>query len=228
MFDAKSLQAFFNDQLNQLTTVPDELVPYTVDAKSNTQMHDPWWLAERIVVSLIEDTTLESELVELLQLLHTAVSGDAFVEHVFDIVQQVIDVMSHAFKNVALKNAFNIQNALVTVYYLVVFLVCCAFGHYDHQQNSENAENSENAKNAEDAEASTGSNNAPAAETQASPQPHPVLVTLQAHEGSIVKLATMVNKLLLNNEVYEFIDECSHSTILPKPCRLFGGCSGNV
>lgn len=228
MFDAKSLQAFFNDQLNRLTTVPEELVPYTVDAKSNTQMHDPWWLAERIVVSLIVDTTLENELVALLQLLHTAVTGDAFVEHVFDIVQQVIDVMSHAFKHVALKNAFNIQNALVTVYYLVVFLVCCALGHHDHQQRQSGENATDNATDAENAtDASTGDDNAPT-ETQASTPPHPVLATLQAHEGSIVKLATMVNKLLLNNEVYEFIDECSHSTVLPKACRLFGGCAGNV
>lgn len=211
MFDAQSLKAFFTDQLQSLTTIPSELAPYT-DADS-ARANDPWWLAERIVVSVIEDTTLETELVQLLQLLHTAATGESFVEHVFDIVQQLIDVMSHAFKNVALKNAFNIKNALVTVYYLVVFLLCCALGHHGSEKEATDNDNEER-KDDQPAETSRSA-------------PHPVLTTLQAHESAIVKLATMVNKLLLNNEVYEFIDECTHSK-LPTPCRLFGGCAGSV
>ena len=146
----------------QLTPVP----------KPTTQT--PWWLAERIVVSAFEDEALEADVVALLDLIRTAITEKAVLGNIFDIAERLFDVVTAVLAAPQLKNLFTEANALVTVYFTTVFVVCCAFGGRD-----------EDGDGVDDGEA--------------------MIASIREHEGVWVRLARLATKLLLNQQVYEFV-----------------------
>lgn len=170
------LTPFLAKHLPKLTDVPADLAPYvhTADASTEADAQTPWWLAERIVVSAFEDAALEADVVALLDLIRTAITEQAVLGNIFDIADRLFDVVTAVLAAPKLKNLFTEANALVTVYFTTVFVVCCAFGGRD-----------EDGDGVDDGEA--------------------MVASIREHEDVWVRLARLATKLMLNQQVYEFV-----------------------
>ena len=166
--DLQNTKEWLNNHLQKIVHIPESLVEHLKNAPQDNE-HEPWWLAECIVKSTMNDEKAEGNIITLLQTIEQSVQNDTFMENLFEIVENVIDIMSCAFKTPLLKNSFHKDNAFITVYYVVVFVMSCALG--------EDREDSE------------------------------ILDIIRHYESIILSLASMANKLLLNNEVYEFVAE---------------------
>jgi len=178
------LAPFLAKHLERLADVPADLAPYvhTADASAEADAQSPWWLAERIVVSALEDPALEADVTALLGLVREALRADAGVlPRIFDIADRLFDVVAAVLAAPRLKNLFTEANALVTVYFTIVFVACCALGGRD-----------EDGDGVDDAEAA--------------------VAAIRAHEGVWVRLARLATKLLLNRQVYEFVAEARDRT----------------
>jgi hypothetical protein len=121
-----TMKTWFEEHLQHLVYIPDDLQKH-LQAKPISQ-NDPWWLAEAIVISALDDQELESDVLELMQIMEHGVQQDSFLHHVFDIVERLIDVMTQSFQQTSLKNAFTIDNAFITLFYVVQFTLSCALG----------------------------------------------------------------------------------------------------
>ena len=141
----------------------------------------PWWLAERVVDKLLEDCRTEAALMKLFDRSQTAMKQNNYLAHSLDIVDQTVDLMSYAFQDGNLKNAFHKNNALPTVYYVMVFLTGCScytsLSECDGHCPLDNAHRTA----------------------------HCTLVELGI---LLMQVAKVVTKLLLNQEIYEFVNEC--------------------
>ena len=87
----------------------------------------------------------------------------------------MMDIVSYGLKTPALKNTFNKDNALVTMYYVIMLLIICAIG--------EDRDDSE------------------------------ILAFVQEYEKIMLAVASMSSKLLVNNDVYEFIMDTTQSCL---------------
>ena len=172
--EIRNTKDWLDSHLGNIAYVPDDLIKHTAHTSEQDNNH-PWWLSEKIVRVAIEDKDMESKIVLLMQTIQQSVQNNTFLENSFEMIENVIDVMSCAFKTPALKNAFNKDNALVTVYYVVIFIMSCALGG-DRKDNE-------------------------------------ILETIREYEKLILSLASMANKLLLNNEVYEFVVETAETCL---------------
>lgn len=157
-----------------------------------------WWLAERIILHVLEDDIFEQEVVALMRCVREALAADSMMIHAFDVVEQVVDVMSYAFQNVTLKNAFDQDNALPTVYYMLLFVMCCAW-----DAGGENGDDDDN-ETAEPAET-----------------PPPYIKHIRTYEPTLARIAVVVHKLLLNQEVFAFVRRCGECGC-SGPCGTFG------
>lgn len=175
----RQAKVFFDAHVHEIVNVPTTMPTGTTvsapSAAAEQSAAAQWWLAEQIVTHALEDPELEDKAVHLLNTVREAVDQDAFVVHAFGIVDQVMDIMTHAFRDPALKNAFDTENALVTVYYTLMFVMCSAYGSHASR------------------DACSGS----------------VADIIQEHEPFVLCVASLVHKLLVNREVYEFVEECA-------------------
>ena len=162
-----TMKTWFEDHLQHIAYIPDDLQKH-LQTKPISQ-NDPWWLAEAIVISALDDQTLENDVLELMQIMEDGVQQDSFLHHVFDIVERLMDIMTQSFRNPSLKNAFTVDNAFITLFYVVQFTLSCALG--EDRGKSE------------------------------------VLDVLKQYEKILLSLASMASKLLLNNDVYEFVSD---------------------
>lgn len=169
----------------KLAAVPKELIPYvnTVDA-INTDETSPWWLAERIIVSAFEDASLEANILELLDLIRKAIDENDVLSYIFDIADSLFDIVTTVLTASTLKNMFNEDNALITVYYTTVFIVCCAFSGRD-----------KNGDGVDDGEA--------------------MVQSIHKYDEIWVRLARLATKLLLNQQVYEFVSDVRDTKCAP-------------
>ena len=154
--------------------VPDDLKDH-IRASTDEDHSDPWWLAEAIVKTAVDDEEAEGAVLQLLQTVEASVQKKALMENMCEIVEHMMDVVSYGLKIPALKNTFSKDNALVTVYYVLVFVMSCAIG-----------------ESRDDCE---------------------VLSTVRSYEKIIIAVASMASKLLVNNEVYEFIVETAETCL---------------
>jgi len=160
-----------------------------------------WWLAERIILHVLEDDTFEHEVVELMRCVQKALAAESLMTNAFDIVEQVVDVMSYAFQNVTLKNAFDQDNALPTVYYMLLFVMCCA-----SDSSSDN----------------DGDNGSDKIATQPSYISH-----IRTYEPILARIAVVVHKLLLNQEIFAFVRRCGECSC-SGPCGAYGTTGTSV
>lgn len=191
-FTATTLRQFFVTHLPTITQqcpVPEALkTPHqALDHAASTGTLTPWWLAERILLHALKDATLEKEVVELMTSVQRAVAEEDWWSHAFDIVDQVMDVMTYAFQNVTLMNAFDADNALATVYYMLVFVVCCAGG--------------------DGGEGDDGGEDTPTSEAESTTDPTSSSITtlLHTYSPALMRIASVVHKLLMNREVFTFV-----------------------
>jgi hypothetical protein len=126
---------FLQTNLPKLTTVPDDLKDYVHTANADVPSQSPWWLAERIVVSSLSLPQLEQDVVALLECIRKAMTEDDVFTHLFDIADKLFDVMEVVLSEATLKNAFSEENALITVYFTTVFMVCCAYRGQDENND---------------------------------------------------------------------------------------------
>lgn len=205
--------------LTQQFPLPDSLRPHhhtvqTLSAAPTPNGQSPnsssptteltsWWLAERILLHVLEDETFEQEVIELVRCVRQALAADSWMTHAFDVVEQVVDVMTYAFQNVTLKNAFDQDNALPTVYYMLLFVVCCACGE-------------EGAGAGETGSGDGGDD----VDGPVSPR---FIEHVRVYEPAMARIAVVVHKLLLNQEVFEFVRNCGYGG------RVCGGglCGGD-
>ena len=167
-----SIKKWLNDHLHKMAYVPDHLKAHTASfAGEDNHTYDPWWLAEAIIKTGVDDEEAEGLVLQLLQTIESAVQKQELMGSVCDIVEQTTDLLSFGLRTPTLKNAFNKDNALVTVYYTIVFVMSCAI--------SEDRDD------------------------------HEILSTVRAHESTILAVATMASKLLINNDVHEFVAEAA-------------------
>lgn len=129
------LASFLRTHLPQLTAVPTDLQPYVHTAGTDGAHATPWWLAERIVVSAFEDPSLEADVCTLIDRIRQAVAEQALVAHGFAIAEALFDVVIAVLAAPTLQNLFTEENALLTVYFTTVFVVCCAFGGKDENHD---------------------------------------------------------------------------------------------
>lgn len=120
-----SLREWCIAHIHNMAYVPDELKDH-IESAVDEYHPNPWWLAEAIVKTAVEDQEGEELIVQLLQTVESAVRKKKVMEHVCEIVEQTVDVLSYGLRTPILKNAFNKDNALVTVYYVIVFTMSCA------------------------------------------------------------------------------------------------------
>lgn len=123
----KTIKTWFKKNLEHIAYIPDDLSKH-IATTTLVADKDPWWLAEAIVISALENTELEKNIFELIQILERSIQNDMLLHHMFEIVERVIDVMSYIFQNPTFKNDFTTDNAFVTLYYVVVFIMCCSLG----------------------------------------------------------------------------------------------------
>lgn len=205
-FTATTLRQFFVTHLPTITQqcpVPEALkTPHqALDHAASTGTLTPWWLAERILLHALKDATLENEVVELMTSVQRAVAAEDWWSHAFDIVDQVMDVMTYAFQNVTLMNAFDADNALATVYYMLVFVVCCAGGEGGEDTSTSEAESTDTS-------------------------PSSITTLLHTYSPALMRIASVVHKLLMNQEVFTFVrNGCG---TFEKGCERDedGACSG--
>ena len=172
--ELKNTKDWLDTHLQNITYIPQDLVKHISDTSGQDTNH-PWWLAESVVKVAVEDKDMENNILLLMQTIEQSIQNNTFLENSFEIVEDIIDVMSCAFKTPSLKNAFNTDNAFVTVYYVIVFIMSCALGE-DRKDNE-------------------------------------ILETIREYEKIILSLASLANKLLLNNEVYEFVVETAETCL---------------
>lgn len=168
------IKNWLDNHAHHVTYIPNDLKA-RVDGLSAEDKSSPWWLADAIVKSAIDDNEAETMVLTLLQSVEESVQAESLMEHVCEIVENLTDIMSFAFKTPALKNAFNKDNAFITVYYLIVFIMSCAI--------SEDRDNCE------------------------------ILATVRSYEKTILRVSSMAGKLLLNNDVYEFIVDAAETCL---------------
>lgn len=165
---------WLSEHLHNVAYVPDELKDHIASAVDEYHT-DPWWLAEAIVRTAVEDQEAEGLIVQLMQTVESAVQKKMLMDHVCEIVEQVVDVLSYGLRMPTLKNAFNKDNALVTVYYVMMFTMSCAI--------SEDRDDCE------------------------------ILAVVKTYEKIILAVASMASKLMVNNDVYEFIVETAETCL---------------
>lgn len=170
----ESIKKWLGEHLHHVAYVPDDLKEH-IRASTDDDHSDPWWLAEAIVKTAVDDEEAEDVVLQLLQTVEASVQKKALMENMCEIVEHMMDVVSYGLKMPALKNTFNKDNALVTVYYVMVFVMSCAIG-----------------EDRDDCE---------------------ILATVRENEKIILAVASMASKLLLNNEVYEFIVETAETCL---------------
>ena len=172
--EIQTTKEWLDTHLQNITYIPQDLVKHISQASRQDTNH-PWWLAERVVKVAVEDKDMESNILLLMQTIERSIQNKTFLEDSFEMIENVIDIMSCAFKLPSLKNAFNTENAFVTVYYVIIFIMSCALGE-DRNDNE-------------------------------------IVETIREYEKIILSVASMANKLLLNNEVYEFVVETAESCL---------------
>lgn len=172
----QTMKSWLEEHLQNVVYIPEDLEAHIHTVRMSP--HDPWWLAEAIVISALEDSELEGEVLELMQIMEDSVQKNTFMNNLFDIVERVVNVMSQMFRAPALKNAFTKDNALVTIYYVVMFVFSCSLGE-DRDTNE-------------------------------------VLNVLKEYESIFLRLSQMTSKLMLNNDVYEFVTDNVESCLKAK------------
>lgn len=125
MLSPRHFKSWLYEHAHHVTYIPDDLKPYVDDLPPDDKCC-PWWLAEAIVKSAIDDKEAETLVLTLLQNVKESVQAESLMENVCEIVENIMDIMSFAFRTPALKNTFNKDNTFITVYYLIVFIMSCA------------------------------------------------------------------------------------------------------
>jgi hypothetical protein len=174
MLSIRHFKSWLYEHAHHVTYIPDGLKPHVDDLPPDDKCC-PWWLAEAIVKSAIDDDDKEAEtlVVTLLQNVKESVQAESLMENVCEIVENLINILTFAFRTPALKNAFNADNAFITMYYLIVFIMSGAI--------------SEDCNDCE------------------------ILATVRGYEKMNLRVSSMVGKLLLNNDVYEFIVDAGNT-----------------
>jgi hypothetical protein len=172
-FDRNTIKKQFLSRVEHLTVIPAELQPHVNIA----EQPEPWALARRIVMSLLDNEQYETRLVAVMGTIQTTVASNTFVEHGFSIIDKVFHLLSDALHDPDLMNAFTKHNALVTLYFVTIFVMSCA--QVD-------------------------------------------ITNILAHDATIVQIAMVVNRLLLNKQVYQFANRAVLGT--KKFCRTVMNC----
>lgn len=124
------LTGFLNKYLDSLTEIPSELQGYVHTADANVPVDaestKPWFLAHRIVISAIENEALQDDLTALLTLVQRALKEKQLFQHILEIAEKLFDIISVVLAEPKLINLFTEENALITIYFSLVFFVCCA------------------------------------------------------------------------------------------------------
>lgn len=121
-------QEWLNEHLHNVCYVPDVLKPSIAQIPDDEKQNDPWWLAEAIVRTAIEDEEAEAACLNVLETIEKSVQSDCFLNNICEILSNVVELLTVGLKIPFLKNAFNKDNALVTLYYILVFVISCAVG----------------------------------------------------------------------------------------------------
>lgn len=121
-------QTWLNEHLHQVSYIPETMRVHIGQLPDAEQSNDPWWLAEMIVRTAIEDGDAEEACMNVLQTIERSVQSKNFMDNVCEIMQDLIELLTIAFNTPMLKNAFHKDNALVTLYYVIVFVISCAVG----------------------------------------------------------------------------------------------------
>ena len=121
-------QKWLNEHLHNVSYVPNVLKKHIEELPNDDKINDPWWLAEAIVCTAIEDDEAQTACMNVMQTIEQSVQEDCLMNNICDILQDVVELLTVALKTPFLKNAFNKDNALVTMYYVLVFVISCAVG----------------------------------------------------------------------------------------------------
>ena len=124
------LTPFLNKHLESLTEIPNELKGYVHTADSgipvDKESTKPWFLAHRIVVSAIENDALQDDLTALLTLVQSALQEKQVLRYILEIAERLFDIISVVLAEPELINLFTEENALITIYFSLIFFICCA------------------------------------------------------------------------------------------------------
>ena len=144
----------FESGVGHFVTVPPELLHESEEGVA-PQMHD---LARRLTISLLETDEHDAIARELFGSIKRAVDADSFSSEAVNIASQTFELLSALLRQPRLLDAFDSHNALVTLYFFIVYLMLCA-----------NVD----------------------------------VTAVQSNEKTIIGVAILMNRLMLNKQVYE-------------------------
>ena len=125
------IKPLFLSGLQHYVKIPEELqdvIPSTTGANINDVMDEahPWALAKRMVLGLLTDASYETQTLALLESLHTMLTQKTFLQNAVGIADDIFQLVSRILADPQFLNAFSKENALVTLYFLIIFLMSCA------------------------------------------------------------------------------------------------------
>lgn len=166
-----TIKKLFLSGINYYVNVPEDLQPYINKKKKEKE---PWKLAERIVLSLLDNPNYETKILTLLQTIQFSINNNTFIENSFNIVDNIFELISNILQNPTFLNSFKKDNALVTIYFTIIFLLSCA---------------------------------------------RVEIRRILKHDKTIVQMAILCNRLLLNQQIYQFVKPCINSC--KKSCKKY-------
>lgn len=160
----------------------------SVISQRHQDAREEWWLAQKIITHAIETPSMEQQLLDLLEALRRVTQEDGpLTVYAIHLVNQLMDLVSGTLRSPALMNAFDPDKALMTLYYVLRLLLCCALkGRVGGGIDCGALDDITTARH-----------------DTAALLDH----VLRTYEAEIVRVVQTVNRLLLNRDVYERVEE---------------------